>query len=109
MCDDRPATVRWPPIGYADQQVRHRGSPVMTSTADTARVREGGDWRTLSAELFDGKGSWGNGAAMRVAPLGAWFANDLPQTRRPDARERATGQRSRHGPVHPLGGGSRTP
>ncbi|MDP4501780.1 ADP-ribosylglycohydrolase family protein [Nonomuraea turcica] len=42
-------------------------------------VREGGDWRTLSAELFDGKGSWGNGAAMRVAPLGAWFADDLPQ------------------------------
>ncbi|MEV4355210.1 ADP-ribosylglycohydrolase family protein [Nonomuraea sp. NPDC049625] len=42
-------------------------------------VREGGDWRTLSAELFDGKGSWGNGAAMRVAPLGGWFADDLPQ------------------------------
>ncbi|MEW9551211.1 ADP-ribosylglycohydrolase family protein [Nonomuraea sp. NPDC050783] len=40
-------------------------------------VREGGDWRTLAAELFDGKGSWGNGAAMRVAPLGAWFADDL--------------------------------
>ncbi|GAA2846116.1 ADP-ribosylglycohydrolase family protein [Streptosporangium fragile] len=42
-------------------------------------VREGGDWRTLSAGLFDGKGSWGNGAAMRVAPLGAWFAGDLAQ------------------------------
>ncbi|MET8049820.1 ADP-ribosylglycohydrolase family protein [Streptosporangium sp. NPDC005286] len=42
-------------------------------------IREGGDWRTLSAELFDGKGSWGNGAAMRVAPLGAWFADDLRQ------------------------------
>lgn len=42
-------------------------------------VREGGDWRALAAELFDGKGSWGNGAAMRVAPLGAWFADDLAQ------------------------------
>ncbi|HEX4813382.1 MAG TPA: ADP-ribosylglycohydrolase family protein [Nonomuraea sp.] len=42
-------------------------------------VREGGDWRTLSAALFDGKGSWGNGAAMRVAPLGAWFADDLAE------------------------------
>ncbi|TDD48869.1 ADP-ribosylglycohydrolase family protein [Nonomuraea terrae] len=42
-------------------------------------VRAGGDWRALAAELFDGKGSWGNGAAMRVAPLGAWFAGDLPQ------------------------------
>ncbi|WP_406286710.1 ADP-ribosylglycohydrolase family protein [Embleya sp. NBC_00896] len=40
-------------------------------------VREGGDWRTLAAEPFDGQGSWGNGAAMRVAPLGAWFADDL--------------------------------
>ena len=39
-------------------------------------VREGGDWRTLAADLFDGRGSWGNGAAMRVAPLGAFFAGD---------------------------------
>jgi ADP-ribosylglycohydrolase len=43
-------------------------------------VREGGDWRALAAEVFDGKGSWGNGAAMRVAPLGAWFAGDLAET-----------------------------
>ncbi|GII52550.1 hydrolase [Planotetraspora thailandica] len=42
-------------------------------------VREGHDWRALAADLFDGKGSWGNGAAMRVAPLGAWFAGDLPE------------------------------
>ncbi|SEG96853.1 ADP-ribosylglycohydrolase [Nonomuraea solani] len=42
-------------------------------------VREGGDWRALAAELFDGKGSWGNGAAMRVAPVGAWFAGDVPE------------------------------
>ncbi|HEX5598543.1 MAG TPA: ADP-ribosylglycohydrolase family protein [Micromonosporaceae bacterium] len=40
-------------------------------------VREGGDWRQLSAGLFDGQGSYGNGAAMRVAPLGAWYADDL--------------------------------
>jgi ADP-ribosylglycohydrolase len=39
-------------------------------------VRQGGDWRTLATEPFDGQGSWGNGAAMRVAPLGAWFAAD---------------------------------
>lgn len=31
-------------------------------------------WRTRAAELFDGQGSLGNGAAMRVAPLGAWWA-----------------------------------
>ncbi|MGD9483972.1 ADP-ribosylglycohydrolase family protein [Streptomyces sp. TRM70308] len=38
--------------------------------------REGADWRELAAALFDGQGSWGNGAAMRVPPLGAWFADD---------------------------------
>jgi len=42
-------------------------------------VREGGDWRELSAALFDGQGSWGNGAAMRIAPLGAWYADDPEQ------------------------------
>ncbi|MGW4511786.1 ADP-ribosylglycohydrolase family protein [Streptomyces sp. NPDC004393] len=36
-------------------------------------------WRELSRELFDGEGSLGNGAAMRVAPLGAWFHADLPR------------------------------
>jgi ADP-ribosylglycohydrolase len=39
--------------------------------------QEGGDWRQLVAESWDGRGSWGNGAAMRVAPLGAYFAEDL--------------------------------
>ncbi|AOS63313.1 ADP-ribosylglycohydrolase family protein [Actinoalloteichus hymeniacidonis] len=39
-------------------------------------IREGGDWRDLVTETFDGHGSFGNGAAMRVAPLGAWFAGD---------------------------------
>ncbi|HET6636072.1 MAG TPA: ADP-ribosylglycohydrolase family protein [Streptomyces sp.] len=38
--------------------------------------QKGADWRELSAGLFDGHGSWGNGAAMRVPPLGAWFAGD---------------------------------
>ncbi|MFJ8001925.1 ADP-ribosylglycohydrolase family protein [Streptomyces sp. NPDC096310] len=42
-------------------------------------IREGGDWRELAAGLFDGQGSWGNGAAMRIAPLGAWYADDPEQ------------------------------
>lgn len=42
-------------------------------------VREGGDWRELSSALFNGQGSWGNGSAMRVAPLGAWYADDPEQ------------------------------
>jgi ADP-ribosylglycohydrolase len=27
--------------------------------------------------LFNGQGSYGNGSAMRVAPVGAFFADDL--------------------------------
>ncbi|GAA2109098.1 ADP-ribosylglycohydrolase family protein [Actinomadura alba] len=42
------------------------------------RVRDGEDWRRLLDELFDGQGSWGNGGAMRVAPLGAYHAGDPP-------------------------------
>ncbi|GAA4997890.1 hypothetical protein GCM10025734_30810 [Kitasatospora paranensis] len=42
-------------------------------------VREGGDARRLAAELFDGQGSYGNGAAMRVAPS----ARRSRTTRRP--------------------------
>jgi ADP-ribosylglycohydrolase len=37
----------------------------------------GQSWRTAAASLFDGQGSFGNGAAMRVAPLGAYFADDI--------------------------------
>ncbi|WBB62645.1 ADP-ribosylglycohydrolase family protein [Streptomyces sp. WMMC500] len=43
------------------------------------QVRDGEDWRRLAAALFDGQGSWGNGAAMRVAPLGAWYAEDVQE------------------------------
>lgn len=39
---------------------------------------EGGPW-SLAQKLFEGQGSYGNGAAMRIAPLGAYFADDLDQ------------------------------
>ncbi|HEX8036361.1 MAG TPA: ADP-ribosylglycohydrolase family protein [Ktedonobacterales bacterium] len=39
--------------------------------------RCGGDWAEAAGSLFAGQGSYGNGAAMRVAPLGAYFADDL--------------------------------
>ncbi|MCC9310187.1 ADP-ribosylglycohydrolase family protein [Kitasatospora sp. RB6PN24] len=40
-------------------------------------IGDGADWRAVTAAMFGGQGSHGNGAAMRVAPLGAWFATDL--------------------------------
>ncbi|MFD9716230.1 ADP-ribosylglycohydrolase family protein [Streptomyces sp. NPDC059076] len=42
-------------------------------------IGEGGDWRELAVGLFQGQGSWGNGSAMRTAPLGAWYADDPEQ------------------------------
>lgn len=41
------------------------------------QIKHGAEWRTASKKLFYGEGSFGNGAAMRVAPLGAYFADDL--------------------------------
>jgi len=38
-----------------------------------------GCWREEAQALFNGQGSFGNGSAMRVAPLGAYFADDLDQ------------------------------
>jgi ADP-ribosylglycohydrolase len=35
------------------------------------------NWFEEAQELFKGEGSFGNGAAMRVAPVGAYFAHDL--------------------------------
>lgn len=43
------------------------------------RIRAGQDWRSESRAMFMGQGSFGNGSAMRVAPLGAYFAEDLAQ------------------------------
>ncbi|OKJ16018.1 ADP-ribosylglycohydrolase family protein [Kitasatospora sp. CB01950] len=40
-------------------------------------VHAGEDHVAVTGALFGGQGSHGNGAAMRVAPLGAWFADDL--------------------------------
>jgi len=40
-------------------------------------ILEGVAWRVTAREAFDGQGSLGNGSAMRVAPVGAWFADDL--------------------------------
>jgi ADP-ribosylglycohydrolase len=48
-------------------------------------VLSGKDWRRASASAFNGTGSLGNGGAMRVAPLGAYFAEDPDSTLREQA------------------------
>jgi len=37
------------------------------------RISQGADWREVAPTLFDG-GSYGNGAAMRAAPIGGFFS-----------------------------------
>jgi ADP-ribosylglycohydrolase len=40
-------------------------------------INAGAKWRDTAANAFGGQGSMGNGGAMRVAPLGAYFSEDL--------------------------------
>lgn len=40
-------------------------------------INAGAKWQEMAANAFSGQGSMGNGGAMRVAPLGAYFADDL--------------------------------
>lgn len=41
------------------------------------QISEGVPWRRASSSAFGGSGSMGNGGAMRVAPVGAYFFDDL--------------------------------
>lgn len=40
-------------------------------------IGEGLPWQEAAGRVFDGDGSCGNGGAMRAAPIGAYFADDL--------------------------------
>jgi ADP-ribosylglycohydrolase len=41
------------------------------------QLRRSKAWQSAPSGLFSNQGSFGNGAAMRVAPVGAYFADDL--------------------------------
>ena len=43
------------------------------------RIKRGESWKSVARGLFNGEGSFGNGASMRVAPIGAYFADNLDQ------------------------------
>jgi len=45
-------------------------------------IGQGMAWSAVSRASFGGEGSMGNGAAMRVAPLGAYFAGEFEATAR---------------------------
>jgi ADP-ribosylglycohydrolase len=63
-------------MGFAENYDIERGyGPGMQALLES--MRAGGRWREEAHTLFGGEGSFGNGSAMRVAPLGAYFADDL--------------------------------
>jgi ADP-ribosylglycohydrolase len=61
------------------------------------RIRQGTAWQRAAAEAFDGQGSCGNGAAMRVAPLGAYYAGS------PEAAAEQASVQARITHAHPEG------
>ncbi len=45
------------------------------------RIRGGESWEDASGKLFGGKGSYGNGAAMRIAPVGIFYYDNADKLR----------------------------
>ena len=72
-----------------------------------ADLRGGVPSEVAARSLFDSEGSWGNGAAMRVAPLGAFYAHDV--TAAVDAAERSAGVTHAHPERQPVPSPSRWP
>jgi ADP-ribosylglycohydrolase len=58
------------------QQEPDRGYSAATQKA-LSEIAGGRDRRSVAKGQLGGHGSFGNGAAMRAAVLGAWFADDL--------------------------------
>lgn len=46
------------------------------------RLRAGAHWAEASQAVFGGSGSYGNGAAMRIAPVGLFYYDDVDTLRR---------------------------
>ncbi len=60
---------------FADEPWRGYGR---TAKGILAAITGGAPWLAAARAPFEGTGSKGNGGAMRVPPLGAYFAHDLP-------------------------------
>jgi len=69
---DQPTLAR----SFAERYDRTRGyGPAMHRLL--WEIKSGEDWAERAQSLFEGQGSFGNGAAMRVAPIGAFFTDDI--------------------------------
>jgi ADP-ribosylglycohydrolase len=70
---------------FAEEPWRGYGGGAVSLLRD---LRDGGDWRVLAPALFSG-GSYGNGGAMRAAPIGAWFTGEPDRAATEAARSAA--------------------
>ncbi len=59
---------------YTREPTRGYGTTAHTVLDELA---QGLPWRLAAGKPYDGSGSCGNGAAMRVGPLGAYFADNI--------------------------------
>ncbi|MDG4780498.1 ADP-ribosylglycohydrolase family protein [Micromonospora sp. WMMD961] len=75
-------------LAFAERRDRRRGYGD-GATLILRLIRDGTPWPLAAASAFDGQGSCGNGAAMRVGPLGAYFADS---TARAAAQARASAE-----------------
>lgn len=62
---------------WSEQPERGYGSNIVMVFG---AVRRGADWRQAAQNQFGGEGSYGNGGAMRVAPVALWAFPDLDAT-----------------------------
>lgn len=60
-------------------------------------VLSGARWHVAAEAQFDGEGSYGNGGAMRVAPVALWAYSDLEET------ARLAGESAKVTHTHPIG------
>lgn len=59
---------------HAEEPGRGYGPNAMEQLEE---MEAGLPWREVASKPFNGEGSMGNGSAMRVAPVGAYFADDI--------------------------------
>lgn len=71
---DQDALARAFAARYSAQPDRGYGG---TAHGILQAIGRGVPWAVASSRVFDGQGSMGNGGAMRAAPIGAFFADDL--------------------------------
>lgn len=78
---------------YFDEPWRGYGSGVIDVFE---RVHRGANWAHAASRQFDGAGSYGNGAAMRVAPVALWSSD-------PGAVKEMAADTARVTHTHPIG------